>query len=91
MSRDDSNDFIGSGHLPPRNLSLVIGQRRLYEHKAFHNEAIMWKCLIRHPNPNIAPFLGVSAVFPICLISEWMTFGTVTGYLEAHHTGEHTD
>jgi serine/threonine protein kinase len=38
----------------------------------------MWRCL-RHPN--IVPFIGTSEHFPVSLVSEWMTGGTVTAFL----------
>lgn len=39
---------------------------------------------LRHPN--IVPFLGVSTIFPICLVSEWMEHGTVATFLKARPT-----
>jgi serine/threonine protein kinase len=38
----------------------------------------MWRCL-RHPN--IVPFIGTSEHFPVSLVSEWMSGGTVTAFL----------
>lgn len=45
----------------------------------------MWRSL-RHPN--VVPFLGVSAMMAVCLVSEWMANGTVTAFLLAHPTVE---
>lgn len=39
----------------------------------------LWKSL-RHIN--LVPFLGVSKLFRICLVSEWMPNGTVTEYVK---------
>jgi hypothetical protein len=46
--------------------------------QAYLHELIMWRCL-RHPN--IVPFIGTSEQFPVSLVSEWMTGGTVTAFL----------
>jgi hypothetical protein len=45
----------------------------------------MWKFL-RHPN--IVPFIGVSPMFPICLVSEWMPNGDISQYLKAHNSAD---
>lgn len=37
---------------------------------------------------NIAPFLGVSDAFPVCLVGEWMSNGTVTAYLSSNPTAD---
>jgi serine/threonine protein kinase len=46
--------------------------------QAYLHELIMWLCL-RHPN--IVPFIGTSEQFPVSLVSEWMSGGTVTAFL----------
>jgi serine/threonine protein kinase len=45
----------------------------------------MWKFL-RHPN--IVSFIGVSPMFPICLVSEWMPNGDVGQYLKMHGSAD---
>jgi serine/threonine protein kinase len=45
--------------------------------KAFRNEVVTWKCL-RHPN--IVPFIGISDLFPVCVVSEWMSGGTISAF-----------
>jgi serine/threonine protein kinase len=45
----------------------------------------MWRCL-RHPN--IVPLIGTSEHFPVSLVSEWMTGGTVTTFLREHPHSE---
>jgi serine/threonine protein kinase len=49
--------------------------------QAYLHELIMWRCL-RHPN--IVPFIGTSEQFPVSLVSEWMSGGTVTAFLREH-------
>jgi serine/threonine protein kinase len=49
--------------------------------QAYLHELIMWRCL-RHPN--IVPFIGTSEHFPVSLVSEWMSGGTVTAFLREH-------
>jgi serine/threonine protein kinase len=49
--------------------------------QAYLHELIMWRCL-RHPN--IVPFIGTSKDFPVSLVSEWMSGGTVTAFLQEH-------
>jgi serine/threonine protein kinase len=49
--------------------------------QAFHNEAVMWKFL---KHEHIVPFIGVSPLFPVCLISEWMPHGSVSSFLRTH-------
>jgi serine/threonine protein kinase len=49
--------------------------------QSFRNEAVIWRHL-RHPN--IVPFLGISDLFPICIVSEWMSGGTISEFLLAH-------
>jgi serine/threonine protein kinase len=46
--------------------------------QSFRNEVVTWKCL-RHPN--IVPFLGISDIFPVCVVSEWMSGGTISAFL----------
>lgn len=46
--------------------------------QAFHDEAIVWTQL-RHPN--ITPFLGVSSIMDLALVSEWMFNGTLDAFL----------
>jgi serine/threonine protein kinase len=46
--------------------------------QAYLHELIIWRCL-RHPN--IVPFIGTSEQFPVSLVSEWMSGGTVTAFL----------
>lgn len=46
--------------------------------QAYHHEAVAWRHM-RHPN--IAPFLGVADIFPVCLVSTWMIHGTVVMFL----------
>jgi hypothetical protein len=46
--------------------------------ESFRSEVVTWRCL-RHPN--IVPFLGVSSVFPVCLVSQWMAEGTLLAFL----------
>jgi serine/threonine protein kinase len=41
----------------------------------------MWRCL-RHPN--IVPLIGTSENFPVSLVSEWMSGGTLTVFLREH-------
>jgi serine/threonine protein kinase len=53
--------------------------------QAYLHELIMWRCL-RHPN--IVPFIGTSEHFPVSLVSEWMTGGTVTAFLRGHPNWE---
>jgi hypothetical protein len=45
----------------------------------------MWKFL---GHPNIVPFIGVSPMFPICLVSEWMPNGDISQYLKAHNSAD---
>jgi serine/threonine protein kinase len=47
--------------------------------QAFRNEVVTWKCL-RHPN--IVPFMGISSISPVCLVSEWMPEGTLLAFLK---------
>jgi hypothetical protein len=49
--------------------------------QAYLHELIMWRCL-RHPN--IVPLIGTSGHFPVSLVSEWMTGGTVTAFLRGY-------
>jgi serine/threonine protein kinase len=49
--------------------------------QSFRSEVVTWKCL-RHPH--IVPFLGVSNIFPVCLVSEWMPEGTLLSFLKRH-------
>jgi hypothetical protein len=53
--------------------------------QAYLHELIMWRCL-RHPN--IVPFIGTSEHFPVSLVSEWMTGGTVTAFLRGYPNWE---
>jgi hypothetical protein len=46
--------------------------------QAFRSEVIAWRCL-RHPN--IVPFFGISDVFPVCLVSKWMPYGSMASFL----------
>jgi hypothetical protein len=46
--------------------------------QSFRKEVVTWKCL-RHPN--IVPFLGISNIFPFCVVSEWMSGGTISAFL----------
>ncbi|KAF9645728.1 kinase-like protein [Thelephora ganbajun] len=48
--------------------------------KAFCKEAVMWK---RLDHPNVLPLLGVT-IFPLQLISNWMTGGNLPDYIERH-------
>ena len=34
---------------------------------------------MRHPN--IVPFLGISDILPVCLVSEWMAHGSIISFL----------
>jgi serine/threonine protein kinase len=45
----------------------------------------MWRCL-RHPN--VVPFIGTSEHFPVSLVSEWMSGGTMTAFLREHPNRE---
>lgn len=45
----------------------------------------MWKSL---QHRNVVRFLGVSTVMDLCLISEWMTNGTVTEFLSTHPSAD---
>lgn len=47
-------------------------------YQSFVDEVVAWKCL-RHPN--IVPFLGISKILPVCLVSEWMAHGSVVSFL----------
>jgi hypothetical protein len=53
--------------------------------QAYLHELILWQCL-RHPN--IVPFIGTSEHFPVSLVSEWMSGGTVTAFLREHVDSE---
>jgi serine/threonine protein kinase len=46
--------------------------------QTYLHELIIWRCL-RHPN--IVPLIGTSEHFPVSLVSEWMSGGTVTAFL----------
>jgi serine/threonine protein kinase len=46
--------------------------------QTYLHELIIWRCP-RHPN--IVPLIGTSEHFPVSLVSEWMTGGTVTAFL----------
>ncbi|KAF5345362.1 hypothetical protein D9758_008509 [Tetrapyrgos nigripes] len=48
----------------------------------FCREAVLWR---RFTHPNILRFLGVSTtLFPLCLISTWMSNGNIMSFLRAH-------
>jgi serine/threonine protein kinase len=49
--------------------------------QAYLHELIMWRCL-RHRN--IVPFIGTSVHFPVSLVSEWMSGGTITAFLRRY-------
>jgi serine/threonine protein kinase len=49
--------------------------------QAYLHELIMWRCL-RHPN--IVPLIGTSENFPVSLVSQWMSGGTLTVFLREH-------
>jgi hypothetical protein len=49
--------------------------------QAYLHKLIIWRCL-RHPN--IVPLIGTSLQFPVSLVSEWMTGGTVTAFLRGY-------
>jgi hypothetical protein len=49
--------------------------------QSFRSEVVTWKYL-RHPH--VVPFLGVSNIFPVCLVSEWMPEGTLLSFLKRH-------
>jgi hypothetical protein len=49
--------------------------------QAYLHELIIWRCL-RHDN--IVPLIGTSEQFPVSLVSEWMSGGTVTAFLREH-------
>jgi hypothetical protein len=53
--------------------------------QAYLHELILWQCL-RHPN--IVPFIGTSENFPVSLVSEWMSGGTVTAFLREYQDSE---
>lgn len=48
----------------------------------------MWRSL-RHPN--VVPFLGVSAMMSVCLVSKWMPNGSITAFLLAHPDARRVD
>lgn len=41
----------------------------------------MWR---RFSHPNIVPFLGVSNLFQLCLVSEWMRHGSIRSFVSLH-------
>jgi serine/threonine protein kinase len=43
--------------------------------------APIWRC-VRHPN--ITEFLGITDALPVCLVSEWMSGGSLMTYLHEH-------
>lgn len=45
----------------------------------FLNEVILWKYLV---HPNILPFLGVSRIKKLSLVSEWMDNGSIINHLQ---------
>jgi serine/threonine protein kinase len=49
--------------------------------QAHLHELIVWKSL-RHPN--IVPLIGTCEQFPVSLVSEWMSGGTMTAFLRDH-------
>jgi serine/threonine protein kinase len=53
--------------------------------QAYLHELIIWRCL-RHPN--IVPLIGTSERFPVSLVSEWMSGGTVTAFLRGYPNWE---
>jgi serine/threonine protein kinase len=53
--------------------------------QAYLHELIIWRCL-RHPN--IVPLIGTSLQFPVSLVSEWMTGGTITAFLRGYPNWE---
>lgn len=45
----------------------------------FCEEAILW---LRLRHKNIVPLLGADmTLFPVCLVSVWMKYGNISGYL----------
>lgn len=45
-------------------------------------EVVVWR---RLSHINVLPFLGVSTtVFKLAMVSEWMSNGTITDYVEKH-------
>ena len=56
--------------------------RLLFPHgpQLFYQEAVVWKHLV---HPNIVPFRGVTAA-PLQLISDWMSGGDLTNYINQH-------
>lgn len=56
---------------------------QLKREQVFYQEAISWD-MLRHPY--IVPFLGVSRVYRVCLVSQWMSGGTITSYLSGQPT-----
>lgn len=51
--------------------------------QAFCEEASTWRSL---QHANIVHFLGVSKVFEVCIVSLWMSNGTVPKYLQTYPT-----
>jgi serine/threonine protein kinase len=49
--------------------------------QAYLHELVVWKCL-RHPN--IVPFIGVSLLFEVSLVSEWMSGGTLSSFISQY-------
>ncbi|EMD36220.1 hypothetical protein CERSUDRAFT_115163 [Gelatoporia subvermispora B] len=60
-----------------------IGDIPHQDMKAILKEAVVWKHL-RHRN--IVPFIGIDyEIFPLSLVCEWMSNGTVVDYLTSNH------
>lgn len=72
-----------------RNIEVALKVLRVYISftepllKKLYEEAVIWKHL-RHPN--IVPFIGLdsSTRFPMCLVSSWMSHGTINVFLREH-------
>lgn len=58
--------------------------------KNFCKEAILWKGL---NHPNIVPFLGIAniEIFPLCMVSAWMTHGNLLSYLRRYPRASRLD
>ncbi|EMD37239.1 hypothetical protein CERSUDRAFT_123937 [Gelatoporia subvermispora B] len=63
--------LLGGGEVPHKIL------------EAFCKEAVVWKCL-RHFN--ITTFYGIDTSSKLCLVSEWMSHGSVDAYLKQNPT-----